>query len=150
MNENPTTSAYIALADFSSNVGHNARFDQTVVFKDYTFTYGSPFVLEVQVFAQSKVYNQNVNSADYSDPSGERVTWNGSSIVDLSHTAVLSGVDVFNLDRSRAVGYSLDALVPGSDPFAPAVPEPSTLALLSLGTLCLLIRLRACSSVAGG
>lgn len=121
VNESPTTSAYVTLVEFSSNVGHNARFDQEVVFKDYAFTYGSPFVLYVDGFAQSKVANLNTKSADFSGGTGERMLWQESSIVDLS--AVLSGMDVFNLDGAPAQGYSLTAFVDGSDPFA-AVPEP--------------------------
>ena len=134
----PTTSAYVTVVDFSSNVGHSARFDQEVVFKNYAFTYGSPFVLEVQVFAQSKVANLNTKSADFSGGTGERMLWQESSIVDLS--AVLSGMDVFNLDGAPAQGYSLTASVDGSDPFALPEPEPCTLGLLSAGTLCLLKR----------
>ncbi len=117
----PTTSAYVTLVDFSTNVGHSARFDQEVVFKDYAFTYGSPFVLYVDAFAQSKVANLNTKSADFSGGTGERMQWQESSIVDLS--AVLSGMDVFDLDGAPAQGYSLTAFVDGSDPFAP-VPEP--------------------------
>jgi hypothetical protein len=107
-----------------ADIGPATRFT-TYTIDPIDFTYGQPFSFYIAVGARSTLRGV--------DP--------GVSIIDLSHTATLSGLDVYDDSINAVTNYTLTTASGASYPFM-QVPEPATLLLCAGGLAFTLIRRR--------